>query len=101
MIESLQYIIDMDPSIVIPGHGEVQKNLNYVKREKLLFETVRQEAVNAIAKGMSYADARNEIKIPADLENQFTNGDAPRAWAMQSFFTVWTIYGTYKKMGAK
>ena len=100
MIKSLQQIIDMNPAVIIPGHGEIQQGLTYVKREQELFSVMQQKSLEAIRAGVPYKEAVNQIVIPADLESQFTQSDDVKKWAMKSFFTTWTIYGTYKQENA-
>ncbi len=100
MIQSLQQIIDMNPSFIIPGHGEIQQGTSYVKSEQQLFKVVQQKSLEAIKAGILYKDAGAKIIIPPDLENTFTQQDDVKKWALKSFFTNWTIYGTYKQENA-
>jgi glyoxylase-like metal-dependent hydrolase (beta-lactamase superfamily II) len=100
MIKSLQQIIDMDPVVVIPGHGEILQGTSYVKSEQELFKVVQQKSLEAIRAGIPYKEAITQITIPPDLEAKFTQNDDVRKWAMKSFFTTWTIYGTYKRENA-
>lgn len=100
MIQSLQQILDLNPNVVIPGHGEVQQGSGYVKLEQELFSVVQQKSLEAIKQGIPYKEAVTKIVIPADLEQQFTGNDDVKRWALKSFFTTWTIYGTYKQAGA-
>jgi cyclase len=101
MIASLQQIIEMNPLLVIPGHGEIMPGLEYVNKERELFISVKGQALEAIEKGTPYAEAVNQISIKHELGEYFTQGDDVRVWAMRSFFTNWTISGTYKKYSPK
>ena len=99
MIKSLQEIIDMNPSVVIPGHGEIMQGLTYVKNEQELFVRMEQIITEALKQGMSLREAYNKIAIPKDLEEKFTQNDDVRKWAMNAFFTKWVVRGTYRQNG--
>lgn len=98
MLRSIQRIIDLNPSILIPGHGFVQYDLNYVNLLKEAFTAYRNAALAAIEKGTPVRDAMNNINFPV-IDKKFTGDDDLKKWAYRTFFYRWVIYHTYNEKG--
>ncbi len=99
MVKALQQIIDLNPSIVIPGHGVVQHDLNYVKLEQEAFVSYLREAEKAAKNNIPLKDAVAYIKLD-DLDYKFTGGDDLKKWTFRSMFKGKVIYQIYVKLGA-
>jgi cyclase len=99
MIDALQQIIDMNPSIVIPGHGVVQHDLSYVKLEKEAFTSYIREAEKAVKNNIPIKEAIAYIKLD-DLDYKFTGGEDLKVWTLRSMFKGQVVYQTYKRLGA-
>lgn len=99
MIKAIQKIIDMNPSIIIPGHGVVLYDLSYPNLLKDAFTAYYNEAEKAIKNNIPVRDAMLSIKL-SDIDMKFTGGDSLKEWAYRSFFARNLIYNVYKLNGA-
>ncbi len=99
MVRSIQKLIDMNPAIIIPGHGEVEYDLGYVRQLKGAYDAYIAETKKAIEKNEPYRDAIASIKLPA-IDDQFIQGDDLKRWAYESFFRISLIKDIYKKFSS-
>ncbi len=99
MVKALQQIIDLKPLVVIPGHGAVQYDLNYVNLEKEAFVSYLREVEKAVKNKVPLKEAVAYIKLD-DLDYKFTGGDDLKTWTFRSMFKSNLIYQTYKRLGA-
>lgn len=98
MMTSIQRIMNMTPAVIIPGHGHVQYNLDYVKLQQEAFHTYYNAALKAIADSVPVKDAMANIQFKT-LDEKFTAGDDLINWAYRSFFVRNLIYNVYKLQG--
>lgn len=99
MVNALQQIIDMKPSIVIPGHGVVQYDLAYVNLVKEAFTSYLREAEVAVENKIPLKSAIDFIKLD-DLDYKFTKGEDLKKWVYRSLFKRGVIIQTYQRLGA-
>lgn len=99
MIKAIQALIAMNPSIIVPGHGEVEYDLSYMKLLEQAFTAYRSAAEQAVAGKVPLATAVDSIVFP-DIDKRFTDDDPVRQWAYRAFFSRNLIYNTYKSLGA-
>ena len=100
LMKSIQKVIDMNPAIIIPGHGEVQYDVKYPKLVKEAIAAYMGEAEKAADQKIPLRDARRDIKI-ADIDAGLsTANDETKEWAYRSFFINWIFYHVYKAKGA-
>lgn len=101
MINSIQKVIDMDPKIIIPGHGVMLYDLSYPKLLLELFTEMSNRSKEAIAQKIPAREAmESKVAVPKELALKFTNGDEVKEMALYFWFTRWIVYNTYKNMGA-
>jgi cyclase len=98
IMTTIQKVIDMNPSVIIPGHGPVEYDLNYITQVKEAFTTYRKEIEKAIANKVALKDAMKNIRFP-DIDNKFTGDDDTKKWAYKTFFLGWIIRNMYKLKG--
>lgn len=99
MMSTIQQIIDMNPSIIIPGHGAVQYDLTYAKLVKEAYASYIREAEKAVKNNIPLNEAVAWIKLD-DLDHKFTNGDDLKKWTFRSFFKGRVVYQTYQRLNA-
>ncbi len=99
MVRAIQKVIDMKPSVIIPGHGAVEYDMAYVKLVKDAFNGYINLAEQDIANKMPVKDAIKNAELP-DIDKKFTGGDDVKKWAYESFFSHFVVYYTYKAKGA-
>jgi glyoxylase-like metal-dependent hydrolase (beta-lactamase superfamily II) len=74
-ISSLDQIIALQPAVIVPGHGPVMRDLDYVKQIARLFRTVQDMTAAAVRQGETLEQARKSITLDA-LQREFA-GDSP------------------------
>ena len=99
MVKAIQQIIDMKPSIIIPGHGVVQYDLSYLNLLKEAFTSYLREAEVAAKNNIPLKEAVAYIKLD-DLDYKFTKGDDLKKWAFRSMFKSQVVIQTYQRLGA-
>ncbi|MEO8167910.1 MAG: MBL fold metallo-hydrolase [bacterium] len=96
----LNKIIWMKPAKIIPGHGEVQSDLKYV-RSMIDLLTGLQEIVTAAYKDtLSLEQAQSTIDLPA-LRTRFAGKDDEKNWAFTNYFLkpgIKSLYNEFKKI---
>ena len=77
-------LIDLEPRLVIPGHGAVMNDTAYLEKLRALFTWVHTEVAQRIQGGMSLEEIRDDLDFSAQSA-EFTGGDA---W-LESRFRAW------------
>lgn len=84
-VESLDKLAAVDAAIIIPGHGPVQRDSEYLDAVRDLLRTTVDEVRDARSNGADYAGLAEAVDL-GEMEAQFTQGDADREFAWQSYF---------------
>lgn len=74
-ISSLDQMVDMQPSVIVPGHGPVMRDLSYVKQMAQLFRTIQDVTAAAVTRGETLEEARKSVNLDA-MQRVFA-GDSP------------------------
>lgn len=93
--KAVQHLIAMEPSIIVPGHGEVEYDLNYLRLLERAFSTYQQAAQKAFDSGMSLQDARRSIAFP-EIDREFTGDDDMKKFTYRAFVTNNIFARTWK-----
>jgi glyoxylase-like metal-dependent hydrolase (beta-lactamase superfamily II) len=72
--------------LLVPGHGEPQKDREYIQQLSRALTSVRSQVGAAVAKGLDL-DATTKAIDTSAFEPQFTNGDPIR----KMLFTAWFV----------
>jgi glyoxylase-like metal-dependent hydrolase (beta-lactamase superfamily II) len=101
MVRSIQKVIDMNPSTIIPGHGVILHDLSYPKLLLELFTEMSMKSQEAVLQKIPVKEAMDgKVVVPKDLAFKFTKGDEVKEMALHAWFTRWIVYNTYKNSGA-
>lgn len=65
-IGALDSVIDLDPRMLVPGHGPVMRDLAYVRTVRSLLTAARDQARAAAARGDSLAQAIRTVTLDDD-----------------------------------
>jgi glyoxylase-like metal-dependent hydrolase (beta-lactamase superfamily II) len=84
-IEVLDRIRAMNPSVIVPGHGPVQRDPSYVLLLRELFSSVRDQVALAVRHGASLDDTRRAVKLDAFV-TRFAGDNVDRAGLFQIGF---------------
>ena len=84
--DTLDKIAALDYAVLVPGHGEVQRDTTYLRNLQRLIETVR-----------TLEQARQRLSIGSELEQVFTAGDARRKTLLKAWFLDPFSLSAYKE----
>ena len=77
-LESLRALADLEFDVVIPGHGEVFRNPEYLELVIALLEEVVEHVRSGIDQGLKYAEIEPQVDLE-DLYSQWVGDDGDRA----------------------
>jgi cyclase len=95
MVKAIDALIAMKPAIVIPGHGEVEHDLQYMQLLERAFAAYRSAAETSLAAHVPERQALDSIAFP-EIDRAFTGDDAMKQWAYRAFFARNLIHNTYQ-----
>jgi glyoxylase-like metal-dependent hydrolase (beta-lactamase superfamily II) len=71
---SLEKLRDLQPSVIVPGHGEVMHDDKYVNVLIGLTRSLQEQAAAAVARGEKLEDARKNVKLD-EFRDAIAGGD--------------------------
>lgn len=83
-IQTLDKLAALEPKLLIPGHGEVQHDLVYLRQVQALLKAVVEQVGAVAARGGSLEQARAALKL-GDLAKPFTD-EAKKAELFDRWF---------------
>jgi glyoxylase-like metal-dependent hydrolase (beta-lactamase superfamily II) len=95
-IKTLDALASLDYRYLVPGHGEVQQDVAYIRSLQALIEKVRGQAVDAVKGGATLAQLRERLDL-GELEDTFTAGDARRKFLLKAWFLDPFSISAYKE----
>lgn len=84
-IETLGRVEALKPRVVMPGHGAVLTDTQYLRQVRDLLVAVRDHMRDAVAQGVTLEDARRSLSIETHLA-RFAGEDPGRRASFQSVF---------------
>ncbi len=96
----LNKILWMKPAKIIPGHGEVQSDLKYVRSMIELLTALQESAGAAFRDTIPLERAQSTIDLPA-LRTKFAGKDDEKNWAFTNYFLkpgIKSLYNEFKKI---
>ena len=101
-LTTLRRLAALDVEVIVPGHGEVQRDKAYLLRLIHLLETVQTQVAAAENSGLSLEATQKKLTL-ADAKQEFCGGRAFQSWCESSFdnnFVVPAIERSYKEQQA-
>ena len=74
-IESLKTLERLDLEVIIPGHGEAQRDKKYLQLVRESLESVTDQVHEALRRGMTLEETRKFVKFDT-IQPKFTHDDA-------------------------
>lgn len=84
--QTLKKIAAMDVRILVPGHGDLQTNMQYLALMSATLENVAKQMNLLVTAGLSQEESLARLDLSA-LESQYTHGDA----FLQARFQEWFV----------
>jgi cyclase len=73
-IESLEALERLDATTIIPGHGQVQYDMSYLKLVRTSLQMVVRQVHEALGRAMTLEETRHYVDL-ASIRANFTHGD--------------------------
>lgn len=94
-IETLVKLEAIDAAKIVPGHGQVMNNKDYIRDVRLLFETTVQQINAAVAAGVQKEKATATIDVTSFKKKYVTN--AMREGTFDTFFLNPVVNAAYRR----
>ena len=82
---TLQKMIDLNATTIVPGHGPVMHDASYLKTLAEMFQALRTQVKDAVAQGLSLKDIRKKVTLQ-DFEKRIAGENKDRQLAFRSAF---------------
>lgn len=83
-IATLDRLAEFDFELLVPGHGEIQQDVRYIRRLQALLAEVRRQAAESVGAGLDLATTQEKLDLAA-FEAEFAGDDEDR----QRKFDAW------------
>ena len=97
---SLEKLIALHPSVIVPGHGAVLRDLEYVKLMAELMHFVTEQTRAAVSRGESLEQARKSVDL-SDLEKKFAGDSRLRKFIFRNYVTYPSVGAAYREASPK
>ena len=84
-IKTLGRVRDLPVDVIVPGHGAIQRDRQYLDLVVSLLEYTLAQARDAVAKGLDLEATRRAISFD-EFRQRFTGGDPARVRAFNAYF---------------
>jgi len=96
-ISSLDQIVDLQPAVIVPGHGPVMRDLSYVNQMARMFRTVREGTAAAISRGETLEQAQKDVDLEG-LEQEFAGDSSLRATLFRNYVAGPAVAAAYREL---
>ena len=86
-IETLNRVEALQPRIMMPGHGEIQRDMTYLSQVRDLLGAMRAQMQDAVAKGLTLEQARAALDLESFRE-KFAGADTDRRAGFDGLFVT-------------
>jgi glyoxylase-like metal-dependent hydrolase (beta-lactamase superfamily II) len=95
-IQVLNQLEALEVDVIIPGHGPVLRDNEYLRRVRHLLQSVVQQAQAATNRGLSLEETRQEVDLEA-FRFQFAGDDRMRDYAFENYFVTPAVKRAYEE----
>ena len=92
---TLEKIVALRPRIIVPGHGPVIRDMNYVNQMSQLFADITQRTKYAVARGETLDQARKSIDL-TDWKTRFAGESSLKMFLFDNYVTGPAITSAYR-----
>lgn len=97
--KTLQKFAALEPTMIIPGHGDVETNTNFLRSNVAIFQEVMQQVKDAKTKGMTVEQTLEAVgKQNANLAAKIGITDAETAGAFKAYFLDVFVKRAYREL---
>ncbi len=98
-IQALDEIKKLNPRIIVPGHGEVMRDMRGVDRTRALLVSIRNQTNAAVASGDSLEAAQKRVRVD-DLRAATVGSNKMLAFLFDGFFLAPLVQSAYREARA-
>ena len=84
-IQTLDVILALDYEMLVPGHGELQRDGEYLRLLQRTLASLREQAAGAVAKGLDL-EATRKVMDTSSFEREFVGDDAMKKRMFDAFW---------------
>jgi cyclase len=95
-VQTLKRLREIDAEIIIPGHGQPQRNKDYPDFATSLLESVVNQTKDAVKRGLSLEEARKTVDLES-FRRRIAGDDLIQNLAFTSFFVTPAVERAYKE----
>ncbi|MGH7621516.1 MAG: MBL fold metallo-hydrolase, partial [Gemmatimonadaceae bacterium] len=95
-IRDLDQLESLHASVIVPGHGDVQRDYKYIDMVRELLVFTRDQTRNAVLRGIPLDSAQKTIDF-APFIKRFAGDDVVRTDAFKSFYPVPAVQRAYEE----
>jgi len=95
-IATLKKLDKLDANIIVPGHGPVMRDKNYLELNINLLEATWEQTAAAVKQGLSLEDTIKKIELK-DLREQFVKGDSERGFFFDGGYLPTAVGRAYRE----
>ena len=95
-IRDLDELKALHALIIVPGHGDVQRDYSYIDMVRELLTFTREQARDAVLRGVPLDTLQSNIDFEPFVK-RFTNGDVVRTDAFKSFYPTQAVQRAYEE----
>jgi len=92
----LQKMVDMNPAVIVPGHGPVMHDASYLRTLIALFSSLFAQVKQAAALGLSLDDTRKRVNLD-EFKERLAGSDFFRQLAFRSAFLAPAVERAYQE----
>jgi cyclase len=92
----LDKLLALNAALILPGHGPVMRDAQYVRLLRDLYAFTVAQASGAAKSGLSLDDARKKISF-AEFRDKMAEGNPMRATAFDQFYAMPAVERAYKE----
>jgi cyclase len=95
-IQTLGKLKAIGATTIIPGHGPVQHNNDYIDLVSSLLQSVTTQVQQSVRQNLSLDDTRKKVDV-ASLEKQFAGDNPNRQRSFEAYFLGMAVERAYKE----
>ena len=97
---TLEKLLALQPSIIVPGHGPVLRDDSYVKLMVRLFASIKQQVEAAVARGETLDQARKSVNLD-EFQNAFAGNSRMRKLIFRNYVAGARVEAAFRDATAK
>jgi cyclase len=98
--QTLDAVLALQPAILLPGHGPVERNTDYARQMRDLFASINQQVAAAVARGANLDDTRKAVDLSAFRE-KFAGDSKVRRVAFGMYVTGPAVESAWRDAQAR